>query len=64
MSVSGYALADHVSSTTVRNALQTNALEERVPDYINRWHNHILRKASSRFIPKVSEFPTRRKRKC
>lgn len=41
--VSVYALADHVCSTTIQNALQIYALEERIQACRNKWHNYILR---------------------
>jgi hypothetical protein len=41
--VSGYTIAGHVLSMTVRNDLQKNALEEGIQHYKNKWHNHILR---------------------
>jgi hypothetical protein len=44
MRISGYTRAprDDVRNATIRNALQICALEERIQDYRNKWHNHIL----------------------
>jgi hypothetical protein len=39
-----YTLTDHVRNTTIRTAYD---LEERIQDYRNTWHNHILRMNSS-----------------
>jgi hypothetical protein len=50
--ISGYAFTDRVRNTAVSNALQMYALEERIADYKNKWHNHILRMDFSRFNSK------------
>jgi hypothetical protein len=46
--VCGYTLTDHVHNMAICNALQICALEERIEDYKNKWHNHILRMDISR----------------
>jgi hypothetical protein len=46
--LSGYTIAGHVLSATIRYALQINAFEEGIQYYTNKWHNHILRMDSLR----------------
>jgi hypothetical protein len=46
--VSGYQFTDHARNTTIHNALQIHASEERIRDYNNKWHNHISEMYSSR----------------
>jgi hypothetical protein len=58
--VSGYGITDHVRNTTIRNALQTYAFEERIQVYKHKWHNHILRFP---YWPKSEELPTQRTKK-
>jgi hypothetical protein len=40
---SGNVFSDRVRNTIIRNALQMYASEERIAEYRNKWHNHILR---------------------
>jgi hypothetical protein len=45
---SGYTLTYHVHNAAIRNTFQIYALEKRIQDYKNMWHNHILKMDSSR----------------
>jgi hypothetical protein len=48
LGVSGYTLIDHVHNMAIHIASQIYVLEERIQDYKNKWHHHILRMDSSR----------------
>jgi hypothetical protein len=54
--VSAYTIKDHVSITIIRNALQIYVSEERIHDYKNKWHNHILVMDSSRLTQKFKNY--------
>jgi hypothetical protein len=55
--VPAYTLTDH---RTIRTALQTYGLEERLQDYKNKWHNHGFCKTD----PERLEILVRRAKKC
>jgi hypothetical protein len=52
---SGHTLAHHASNT-IPKALQIYALEERIEDYENNWHNQISRMNVSRLMKKEKNY--------
>jgi hypothetical protein len=58
--VSGHTLTDHVLNTTMRNALQMYALEERVQGSRSKWRNHFLRMDCSGLTQEVKNYQPNR----